>query len=226
MVMLTNTEKLKQYIPMVHFIAEIMGENCEVVLHDVTNPDHSIIEIVNGQISGRKINSPITDLALKIIKEKSYKDRDYICNYKSSSKTINTLRSSSYFIKDESNQIIGMICVNVDITDFIKARNILDQVIMIENPKNDSVEQIKPVHDPNLYENFEENIEDLLSSLIKGVLSEYDVPAERMSPQEKIDVVKKLNEKGAFLLKGGVSEVAKYLDVSEATIYRYLHKIK
>ncbi|MFP3381633.1 helix-turn-helix domain-containing protein, partial [Bacillus sp. SIMBA_069] len=39
-------------------------------------------------------------------------------------------------------------------------------------------------------------------------------------------VVKILNEKGAFLLKGGVSEVAKYLDVSEATIYRYLNKIK
>ncbi|MDR6998465.1 PAS domain-containing protein [Neobacillus niacini] len=226
MMVVTNVEKLKQYIPMVHFIADIMGENCEVVLHDVTNPDHSIIEIVNGHVSGRKINSPITDLALKIIKEESYKDRDYISNYKSSSKKNKTLRSSSYFIKDETNKIIGMICVNMDISDVLNARNILDQFIMIDKPKNDPVESSKPTFDAHLFENFEENIEELLLSLIKGVLAEYDIPAERMSPQEKIDVVKKLNEKGAFLLKGGVSEVAKYLDVSEATIYRYLHKIK
>ncbi|WHY77169.1 PAS domain-containing protein [Neobacillus sp. WH10] len=224
--MMTKVEKLKQYIPMVHFIANIMGENCEVVLHDVTNPDHSIIEIVNGHVSGRKINSPITDLALKILKEESYKDRDYICNYKSTSKTSKMLRSSSYFIKDETNKIIGMICVNMDISDVINARTILDQFIMIDNPKIDPVEPSKPAFDPHLFENFEENIEELLLSLIKGVLAEYDIPPERMSPQEKIEVVKKLNEKGAFLLKGGVSEVAKYLDVSEATIYRYLNKIK
>lgn len=222
----TNVEKLKQYIPMVHFIANIMGENCEVVLHDVTNPDHSIIEIVNGHVSERKINSPITDLALKILKDESYKDRDYICNYKSKSKKNKTLRSSSYFIKDETNKIIGMICVNMDISDVINARNILDQFIMIDNPKNDPVESSKPTFDTHLFENFEENIEELLLSLIKGVLAEYDIPPERMSPQEKIEVVKILNEKGAFLLKGGVSEVAKYLDVSEATIYRYLNKIK
>ncbi|USK36777.1 PAS domain-containing protein (plasmid) [Bacillus sp. F19] len=221
-----NMEKLKKYVPMVHFIADILGENCEVVLHDVTTPDNSVIEIVNGHISGRKINSPITDLALKILKEKSYQDRNYICNYKSSSKTNNTFRSSSYFIKDENNEIIGMICVNIDITDFIKARDILDNVIMIDHQKNDHVEQSNSAFHPNLLENFEENIEELLRSLIKGVLSEYDIPPERMSPQEKIDVVKKLNERGAFLLKGGVCEVAKYLDASEATIYRYLNKIK
>lgn len=221
-----NIKKLKRYIPIVHFIGEIMGENCEVVLHDVTNPDNSVIEIVNGHISGRKINSPITDLALKILKEKSYKDKNYITNYKSTSKTNKTFRSSSYFIKDEHNQIIGMICINVDITDFIKARNILDNVIMVENQKNDNIEQSKSSVELNLFENFEENMEDLLFSLIKGVLSEYEIPSERMSSQEKMDVVKKLNEKGAFLLKGGVSEVAKHLDASEATIYRYLNKIK
>jgi predicted transcriptional regulator YheO len=226
MMVVTNVEKLKQYIPMVHFIADIMGGNCEVVLHDVTNPDHSIIEIVNGHVSGRKVNSPITDLALKILKEESYKDRNYICNYKSNSKKNKTLRSSSYFIKDETNKIIGMICVNMDISDVINARNILDQFIMIDKPTNDPVESSKPIFDSHLFENFEENIEELLLSLIKGVLAEYDIPPERMSPQEKIEVVKKLNEKGAFLLKGGVSEVAKYLDVSEATIYRYLNKIK
>ncbi|WP_238558869.1 helix-turn-helix domain-containing protein [Yersinia pestis] len=39
---------------------------------------------------------------------------------------------------------------------------------------------------------------------------------------EKKEIVKKLNEKGVFLLKGAVAEVAMRLETSEQTIYRYL----
>ena len=39
---------------------------------------------------------------------------------------------------------------------------------------------------------------------------------------EKKEVVDALNDRGVFLLKGVVSEVASRLDVSEQTIYRYL----
>lgn len=219
-----TSDKLSKYIPMVHFIAEIIGNHCEVVLHDVSKPDNSIVEIVNGHISGRKVNGPITDLALKIMKDKNYKENNYICNYESVGKSNKTFRSSSYFIKDEQNEIIGMICVNVDLTDLMKARSVLDDAIMIANQVNHHAEQPISASGPN--ERFEENIEDLLLSLIKGVLSETEIPPERMSPPEKMDVVRKLNEKGVFLLKGGVSEVARHLGASEATIYRYLNKIK
>lgn len=227
-----NSDKLKKYIPVVHFIAEIMGKNCEVVLHDVTKPDSSIVEIVNGHISGRKVSGPITDLALKVMKDKNYKDKHFICNYESVGKSKKMFRSSSYFIKDEQNEIIGMVCVNVDLTDLMNARSVLDDAIMlstvadIANQEHNQAEQTKSAFDLNVLESFEDNIEDLLLSLIKGVLSDSEIAPERMSPQEKMDIVRKLNEKGVFLLKGGVSEVAKHLDASEATIYRYLNKIK
>lgn len=227
-----DSDKLTKYIPVVHFIGEIMGKNCEVVLHDVTKPDNSIVEIVNGHISGRKVNGPITDLALKVLKDKNYKDKHFICNYESFGKSKKPFRSSSYFIKDEHNEIIGMVCVNVDLSDLIKAQSVIDDAIMLTNltiTANDEpnhTEKHKSALDLNVLESFEDNIEDLLLSLIKGVLSESEIAPERMSPKEKIDVVRKLNEKGVFLLKGGVSEVAKHLEASEATIYRYLNKIK
>jgi predicted transcriptional regulator YheO len=220
-----NLEKLSKYIPVVHFIAEIIGKNCEVVLHDISKPDNSIVEIANGHISGRKVNGPITDLALKILKDKNYVENSYICNYESIGKGNKTFRSSSYFIKDDQNEIIGMICVNVDLTDLLKARSVLDDAVMIANLNNHG-EQPKPALNLHVKESFEDNIEDLLLSLIKGVLSESDIEPGRMSPNEKMDIVRKLNDKGVFLLKGGVSEVARHLDASEATIYRYLNKIK
>lgn len=220
-----NKEKLKLYIPLVHFIADVIGENCEVVLHDVTNPDESIIEVVNGHLSGRKVGGHLTDLALKILQEKKYIEKHFISNYKGNSKNNQSFRSSSYFIKDKHNSIIGMLCVNIDISNMIKARDWLDSIIM-NNSVNEDVEKSQPNLELDLSENLEENLDSLLSSLITGVLLECEVPPERMSPDEKMEVIKKLNDKGVFLLKGGVSEVAKHLKASEATIYRYLNKIK
>ena len=44
------------------------------------------------------------------------------------------------------------------------------------------------------------------------------------SGEEKIRVVKYLQDKGTFKVKGAIALVADKLDVSEPTIYRYLKK--
>ncbi|MGG2094862.1 helix-turn-helix domain-containing protein [Bacillus sp. S13(2024)] len=116
--------------------------------------------------------------------------------------------------------------MNIDISNMIKARDWLDSMIMSNTSINEDVEKSQPNLELDLSENLEENLDSLLSSLITGVLLECEIPPERMSPDEKMEVIKKLNDKGVFLLKGGVSEVAKYLKASEATIYRYLNKVK
>ena len=78
----------------------------------------------------------------------------------------------------------------------------------------------------NIEENFGETIEDITISSIESVIKDMNIPPERMSSEEKMEIVKKLNEKGIFLLKGEVSRVANYLKVSDATIYRYISKVK
>lgn len=216
---------IESYIPMVEFIAKMMGDNCEVVLHDITNPEHSVIAIKNGHISGREIGSPLTDLSLQFLKGKHYINQNFICNYKANSKNRKMLRSSTFFIKDNTNEIIGMLCVNIDITSMIETRNFLNKMIHTEGDKDQSLSK-EVVGNNDLFENLEESIDDVMSSIIKKVINNHPIVPERMSPEEKIQIVKELNDKGIFLLKGGVSEVAKHLDTSDATIYRYLAKIK
>lgn len=219
-----NKAKLEKYIPLVEFMGRVLGNNSEVVLHDINNPDNSIVSIANGHISGRTMGGPVTDLVLKILKDGSYKDKSYICNYKGSSRDNKTLKSSSYFIKDDNEKLIGMICINTDITDIIKVKDMLDAFSSIgeEDIKEDK-EQLDEV---SVFENLDKNVEDVISSIITSVMGEYLIPPERMSLEEKMQVVKKLNEKGVFLLKGGVSEVAKNLKASDTTIYRYINKLK
>ena len=48
----------------------------------------------------------------------------------------------------------------------------------------------------------------------------------RLSYQEKMEVVRSLDEKGIFLVKGAITELAAALKTTEVTIYRYINKLQ
>jgi predicted transcriptional regulator YheO len=52
------------------------------------------------------------------------------------------------------------------------------------------------------------------------------MPPERLSQEEKMEVIKFLYEQGFFQLKGAAENIAAELHVSTPTIYRYLRKIQ
>ena len=159
---MTPDEILESYLPLVDFIAAVFGKNCEVVLHDLRKLDHSIIAIKNNHITGRTLNDTITDFALDIIHTEKHKEKNYICNYVG--KTGNgkkNVRASTYFIKDEEQNLIGMLCTNIDVTALSNARKHIDDLIMI----NESTEAEEK-------ENFSLNINDHIDSIISNTLSE------------------------------------------------------
>ena len=89
--------------------------------------------------------------------------------------------------------------------------------------KANEIEKAKPkVIEENLSTT---TLEELTTTIINQVLIQTDIEPERMSPDEKVAIVAQLHEKGVFLLKGSVIEVAERLKTSEATIYRYLKQL-
>jgi predicted transcriptional regulator YheO len=215
---------LQSYIQLVNFLGQAMGPNCEVVLHDLTDPDNAIIAIANGHISGRTIGGPTTDLVLKIMKEGLEEGKAFVANYNARVKGTNICRSSSFFIRDKNDKIIGVLCINVDISSFVETRKLLDSLISCEAQTHESGKAID--NGVDVFEHLHSSVDDVLTSIISPVLNQYEVTPDRMSLDEKVDAVKQLNEKGLFLLKGGVSELARHMQISEPTIYRYLNKIK
>ena len=216
---------LKKYISLVDFIADVMGEDTEVILHDVTNLENSVIAIRNNHISGREIGAPPTDLALKILKKsESSEIGDFLANYKGVSKLGLSLKSSTYFIKDNSGRkIIGMLCINQDIDKYITLKKTIDKVIGFSGFEYKYQAQ---EDNSGIVENFSQSINDLTLRTIRFVVDDIGILPERMSPEEKIDAVRKMYNEGIFLIKGATKEAADALKVSEATVYRYLAKIK
>lgn len=207
-----NEQILYTYIPLVSFLSQVYGPGCEIVLHDLTGPTPSIMDIKNN-LTGRTIGTPITDFAQKIRDTKDYLHQDFIVNYNGTSKGRKFL-SSTYFIK-HNNKLIGLLCINKDISH---SENLVSAVYSLMQEHNLLIPS-----DLTIKENLENPMDQILSDLISDVIQEIHIPPERMSMNEKINLVQKLDAKGIFKIKGGMDEVALILKISKPTIYRYLN---
>ncbi|GAB6088010.1 helix-turn-helix transcriptional regulator [Alkaliphilus crotonatoxidans] len=204
---------LKGMIPMVEGIARTFGKNCEVVLHEISESKKSIIAIYNGHVTGRSVGSPMLDVGLKAVRKG--KNADNILNYRNKSSDGRVLKSSTMFIRNEENEIIGCLCINIDISEFVVAQKSLEELILTDSKVEASMGDF-----------IANNVNDVLMNIVSETLDAFGKPVAYMNKEEKVNIVKKLDDQGAFLIKGAIDYVAKILCVSRYTIYNYLDEIR
>lgn len=193
------------------------GMDCEVVLHDLTKPyDHTIIDIRNGFVTSRKIGDCGSNLGLEVLKGK-VKDGDRF-NYITYSKDNKILRSSTIYLYDDQNKVIGSMCVNTDITEMVKFEKYLKQ-----NNKFDFDEETV---NHETVEFFVNDVQELLEKLCIQGECLIGKPAAIMDREEKIKFLKFLDEKGAFLITRSSEKVCEFLSISKFTLYKYLEGIR
>ena len=71
---------------------------------------------------------------------------------------------------------------------------------------------------------------EVLSNNIYDTISEFINPdlldQVNLNIETKISIIKELNEQGIFNIKGSVAKVAKVLNVSESSVYRYVKMVE
>ncbi len=211
---------LKNFIPVVKTVAQMFGKNCEVALHDFSIPQHSIIAIENGHVTGRKIGDPITDFALSVWRKGGYGKRreDKIINYKTKTKNGKILKSSSVFIKDDQKKIIGCLCINYDITEYSMFNKVIEEFCT-------SVDLDKEILTEET-ETFTGDVDEVLGNIIKEAIEKVGKPVSLMQKSDKLMVAKIVDEKGGFLIKGAINRLADEISVSRYTVYNYLEELK
>jgi predicted transcriptional regulator YheO len=75
-------------------------------------------------------------------------------------------------------------------------------------------------------ENFYSTVQDVIQNMVDQVLREFKKAPAGMTLEDKIECVRLLEEKGAFLIKGSTEYLASVLGVSKFSIYNYLQKIR
>ncbi len=196
-------------------IAEEFGPNCEVVLHDLTRPyNNTIVAIYNGHLTGRQVGDGGTNMGLAVLRGTSKVEDEYgYINYSDSGRIF---KSSSKYFKDETGKIIGSLCINFDITDFMAMENSLRS---ITNSQDSTT--IKMSASGN--EIFARNVDELIEVLLKEAIEMTGREIDDLTKDDRIQIVKYLDKKGAFLIKKSAETVAERLGISRFTIYNYIN---
>ena len=227
-----DEEKKQLYKSILYFLKSALGKNYEIVLHVKEGNQFYIEEIVNGHVSNRDENSPITNLALKFYRDKIYLEENFITNYDVKTLDGKPIQGSTFFLKNKNNDLEGMICINHDLGDL---KNISDALINLmpsaglESSLELTSEKLSNPPKNDLDTNGERAVE-VLSNNIYDTISEFINPdlldQVDLNIETKMNIIKELNEQGIFNIKGSVAKVAKVLNVSESSVYRYIKMVE
>lgn len=216
-------QQINEYRILVDFLSKALGPAYEIALHDLEKGE--IVAIANEHISGRSIGSPLTNVALSMLAKEQYKDQDYRLNYSGISVKGKVIRSSTMFIKDENGTPVGLLCINFDDSQF---HELSTRILQLVHPDGFVRTHFSNDELPKTLEEteiFPSSLEEAMENVLNEVTEHLTVPVDRLTQDEKMQIVAQLDERGLFKLKGAVQLAAERLCCSQASMYRYISKV-
>ncbi len=197
---------LREAGKIVEALAETLEPLCEVVLHDLKNPDKAIVKIENN-ISGRSIGEPATELGLARISDPEFPDK--LVNYANTLSDGRQVKSTSIGLKDSSGKYVAAVCLNLDVSYLNSLTNYISKLTAFSNVDGVSEKIVPP------------------SGLaIEEVMQSYALSKNKelraLNSAEKRELILQLKSDGMLELRGSVDIVAKLLGGSRSSIYYYV----
>lgn len=204
--MTENELLLRESRKIVEALGKMFAPSCEVVLHDLTHPDHAIIAIETN-LSGRQVGDPVTELGLARIEDPGF--AEVVQNYPNHFPDGRPSKSTSIGIKNSKGQFIAAICLNLDVTPFASVQKSLGALIGVDHDRTPLRESLRA-----------RSIEEIRAAIDEFAAQRNQTP-RGLAPQEKKMVVKELQARGFLQIKNAVPNIAACLGISRATVYNY-----
>lgn len=201
--------------PVMRAVASAVGPHCEVVLHDVgrNDPGHTIYAIENGHVTGRSVGGPSTNLGLAVRSDQAA-DHDAL-GYRGRTSDGRALHCSSVYYRNAAGSVIAALCINLDTTHLENIRSLVNELIPETGASSAPPSEIVGP-----------TIDSVLDEMVEAAVESVGRPTASMSKEDRIQVLRVLEERGAFHIKRSVDRVAARLGVSKVTAYGYLDGIR
>ena len=200
-------------------VGRTFGPDCEVAVHDLRRPTRSLVHLVNGEVTGRQLGSPIRDLIYRVLPDMDI-EQGGLFNYSTVLEDGRRLKSSTCLIRNEGGDPLVAFCINLDVTRLESALAGLTALTHLDDAS--------PMPGSGGADTEPQQIEigDILRHLVINIARPAGRDPAGLSKNEKLAVVDFLDKKGAFRIRGSVQMVAKELATSEPTIYRYIDEVR
>lgn len=205
-----ETKRLETLKQIANGIAAQFGSNCEVVIHEINSNwmDHSIVYIVNGHVSGRKIGDGASQVVLEQMLNQDAQPKDHL-SYLTKTPDGKILKSSSIYIRNSRGIVVAILAINYDVSSLMMIHRTIDDMLTTNDKVQAEPERII-------------NVNNVLDELIDQSVALVGKPVALMNKDDKIRAIQFLNESGAFLVTKSGDKVAKYFGISKYTLYSYI----
>ncbi|MBD1557355.1 transcriptional regulator [Vibrio sp. S9_S30] len=204
---------LRSYEAVVDGLASLIGAHCEIVLHSLEDLNTSAIKIANGENTGRQVGSPITDLALKMLKDIEGSERNFSRSYFTRAKGGVLMKSITIAIRNGDNRVIGLLCININLDAPFS------QVLQAFMPNEEAKEAASSV-------NFASDVEELVDQTVERTIEDINADKSVSNNTKNRQIVMDLYDKGIFDIKDAINRVADRLNISKHTVYLYIRQRK
>lgn len=194
---------------MAQLLVETFGPDCEVVLHDLTTPQKSVVYVA-GSVTGRQVGQSFDHLVSQVLLSERLQE-DRVANYYFEANG-RRIRSSTLLLRDDQGELVGAVCINLD-TEPVRRQMEWLQTLLPQPPAPPPASVEPPRH-----------VAEVVTSLIDGIIGGRE-PAQ-LRREDRLELIRFMEEKGIFLMKGSVEQVAQRLGVTKVTVYSYLDQIR
>lgn len=188
-------------------VAEMFGSSCETLVHDMGDPSHPILSIYNGHVSGRSVGSTLDILGTAKELDETALVTDFVNLYATTPAGQQIKSSTFHLIGEGYNLALG---INFDYTSLVYANKILVDLMSAEADLQSAMWQ---------------GGDTRLAALFDECLSAVGKPVAALNKRDRMKIIALLDQKNAFSFRKSVPFVAKHLQVSRYTVYKYLGEL-
>ena len=210
----SNQQIFEHYIRVGEIIAEKFSPYLEVIIHDLKDPEHSIIAIFNNHITGRKIGDGTSDIGYKKLANKL---PDKIVNYENTSPSGAKLKSSTLTIRNGHGKIIGSMAFNFDLAPFENVQEFFNTITKTSKSKLDDF--------PKQEQFFVWSVRDDLEQALNKYIIANGLQGKVLTRKDKLNVVVLMKKEGHIKKRGAMSILSELLAITRPTLYKYLKEI-
>ncbi len=206
--------QLRPYAQIVEGLAEVFGGDCEILLHDVSRLERSLVACAGTLLTGRPLGSPMSVYGLELLNSEKFSHHHGTYTYMARTNNGTLIKCGVIALRDEAGQVIGLLCVHFDAGRAQVAKQFIDRFFFVSADS-------EPVN-----EFFGLEIEDVFKNTMQEVKIAHGKPFQNLSKTEKKEVVRSLIDKGFFMMKGAVDYVAREMGNSKFTVYAYMREVE
>ena len=199
-----ETAALRPYAVIADALVQLLGPKVEVVIHSLRSGQ--VAHIANP-LSKRQTGDPA------FLEEIDFRGgQDIIGPYEKVNWDGRVIRSISAVLRASDGALLGVVCVNFDVSDIKAAQNALSAMMPgeVTAPRPDIL--------------FKNDWHETINQFIVAWCGARGVAVDRLSRRERQDLVSEINSVSGFREKHAASYVARILGVSRATIYNDLKR--